>query len=218
MRRLLEIWDSTIGKKVVMAVTGLALVGFAIAHMLGNLQVFLGADVFNSYAHSLQSLGPVLWVARAGLFVAAVLHIVTSIQLTMRARAARPEGYAKMVPQVSTLASRSMRVGGVILAVFLVYHILHMTVGSLHPAFSRGGAYGNVVLGFRVWWVTLFYVVAMSFFGFHLYHGVWAGFRSLGIAKPEPMPLERTLALWVALLVWAGFIVVPIAVWLGLVS
>jgi len=218
MRLLLEFWDSTIGKKYVMAISGILLVLFAVAHMAGNLQVFLGADVFNAYARSLQSLGPLLWIARGGLLVLAVLHIVASLQLAARARAARPQGYAKKEPQISTFASRTMRVGGVVLAVFLVFHILHFTTGQLHPAFSKGGAYGNVVIGFHVWWVAVFYIVAMSVFGFHLYHGVWAAFRSLGVAKPTPVPMERKLALAVAVIVWAGFIAVPVGVMLGLVN
>lgn len=218
MRLLLQFWDSTIGKKWVMAVTGIGLVLFALGHMAGNLQVFLGADVFNSYAHKLQSLGPLLWIARIGLFVMAVLHIVSALQLTARARAARPQDYAVRTPQVSTWASRTMRVGGIILALFLIYHILHFTTGTLHPAFSRGGAYGNVVLGFERVWVAIFYIVAMSFFGLHLYHGVWAAFRTLGVAKPNPMPLERKLALGLAVITWAGFIAVPIGVLLGLVD
>src|SRR5690606_21139935 len=116
-------------------------------HMAGNLQVFLGAEVFNDYAHKLKSLGPLLWIARIGLLVAAVLHIISAVQLTARARSARPVDYAKREPQVSTLASRTMRVGGVILAAFLIFHILHFTTGQLHPAFSKTGAYGNVVIG-----------------------------------------------------------------------
>lgn len=218
MRLLLQFWDSTIGKKWVMAVTGIGLVLFAFAHMAGNLQVFLGADVFNDYAHKLQSLGPLLWIARAGLFAMAVLHIIAALQLTARARAARPQGYAKHEPQISTFASRTMRVGGIVLAVFLIFHILHFTTGQLHPAFSKGGAYGNVVLGFRVWWVAVFYIVAMSIFGFHLYHGVWSGFRTLGVAKPNPEPMKRKLALVAAVVIWAGFIVVPIGVMLGIVN
>ncbi len=218
MRLLLQFWDSTIGKKWVMAVTGIGLVLFALGHMAGNLQVFLGADVFNSYAHKLQSLGPLLWIARIGLFVMAVLHIISALQLTARARAARPQDYAVRTSQVSTWASRTMRVGGIILALFLIYHILHFTTGTLHPAFSRGGAYGNVVLGFERVWVAVFYIVAMSFFGLHLYHGVWAAFRTLGVAKPNPMPLERKLALGLAVITWAGFIAVPIGVLLGLVD
>lgn len=218
MAALLQFWNSTIGKKWVMAITGIGLVGFTLAHMAGNLQVFLGATAFDDYAHKLQSLGPLLWVARIGLFVMAVLHITSAIQLTAIAKAARPADYVKRESQISTLASKTMRIGGIVLAVFIVFHILHFTTGQLHPAFSKGGAYGNVVLGFKVWWVTLFYLVAMSFLGLHLYHGVWAGFRTLGVAKPNPMPMERKLALGVAIIVWAGFIIVPIAVALGIVD
>lgn len=218
MQWVLGFWDSTIGKKVVMAVTGIALVGFTLAHMLGNLQVFLGADAFNNYAHSLQALGPLLWVARIGLLVMAVLHIISAVQLTLRARAARPHDYAKRESQISTLASRTMRIGGIILAAFIIYHIQHFTIGNLHPAFARGQAYGNVVLGFRSPVVGVFYIVAMSFLGLHLFHGVWAGFRTLGLSKPSAAPMERTLALGIALIVWAGFVAVPIGVLLGLVN
>lgn len=218
MRLLLQFWDSTIGKKYVMAVTGVGLVLFAFLHMAGNLQVFMGADVFNDYAHKLQSLGPLLWIARAGLFAMAVLHIISAVQLTARARAARPVGYVKRESQIATLASRTMRVGGVLLAVFLVFHILHFTTGQLHPAFSKGGAYGNVVLGFENVWVAIFYIVAMTFFGLHLYHGVWAGARTLGATKPNPNPMERKLALGLAIIVWAGFIAVPLGVLFGLVD
>jgi succinate dehydrogenase / fumarate reductase cytochrome b subunit len=201
-----------------MAVTGVGLVLFAVGHMAGNLQVFMGAQVFNDYAHKLQSLGPLLWMARAGLFVMAVLHIISAVQLTARARAARPVDYVKRESQIATLASRSMRVGGVLLALFLVFHILHFTTGALHPAFSKGGAYGNVVIGFENFWVAVFYIVAMTFFGLHLYHGVWAGVRTLGVAKPNPNPMERKLALGLAIIVWAGFIAVPIGVLLGIVD
>ncbi len=218
MAALLQFWSSTIGKKWVMAITGIGLVGFTLAHMAGNLQVFLGATAFNDYAHKLQSLGPLLWVARIGLFTMAALHIISAIQLTAIAKAARPADYVKRESQISTLASKTMRVGGIVVAAFIVFHILHFTTGQLHPAFSKGGAYGNVVLGFKVWWVVVFYVVAMSFLGLHLYHGVWSGFRTLGVAKANPMPMERKLALGVAVIVWAGFIIVPIAVALGIVD
>lgn len=218
MRWLLDLWRSTIGKKVVMAVTGLLLVLFVIGHMLGNLQVFLGADSFNQYAAFLQGLGELLWLARGGLFVAAVLHIISAYQLTRINWAARPDGYAKPAHQVATLASRMMRWGGVFLALFIVYHIGHMTTGSFHPAFSAHGAYGNVVLGFRAWWVVLIYVIAMVFLGLHLFHGAWSGVRTLGLAKPSPAPMHREIALWMAVGVWAGFTIVPLAVFLGFVN
>lgn len=213
---LRKFWASTIGKKVVMAVTGLILVAFVIGHMLGNLQMFLGADAMNRYAAFLKSTGELLWVARGGLFIAAVLHIISAFQLTMINRAARPIGYARTEPAVSTLASRTMRVGGVVLAVFIVFHLLHFTTGTLHPMFSHTGVYGNVIVGFQSPWVVALYVIAMAFLGLHLFHGVWSGFRTLGVAKPSPMPLQRKLALGVAIVVWAGFTVIPVAVLLGI--
>jgi succinate dehydrogenase / fumarate reductase cytochrome b subunit len=218
MSWLRKFWDSTVGKKAVMAVTGLVLVAFVVGHMLGNLQMFLGADAMNRYAAFLKSTGELLWVVRAGLFTAAVLHIVSAYQLTMIARAARPTDYAKRQSQVSTIASRTMRVGGVILVAFLIYHLGHFTTGTFHPAFSPTGVYGNVIIGFRVWWVALFYVVAMVFVGLHLFHGAWSGFRTLGLAKDSPSPIHRTFALWVALIVWAGFTAIPVAVVLGILN
>lgn len=218
MSWLAKFWDSTIGKKIVMGVTGLMLVGFVVAHMAGNLQMFLGADSMNRYAAFLKSTGELLWVARAGLLVAAVLHIVAAYQLTMLNRAARPVGYAKREPQVSTIASRTLRIGGVILAAFIIYHIGHFTIGTFHPAFSHTGVYGNVILGFRSPVVVFFYVIAMTALAMHLYHGVWAGVRTLGLAKPQPAPLERKLALAVAFIVWAGFTSIPVAVMLGILN
>ncbi len=214
MSALRRFWASTIGKKVVMAVTGLLLVIFVIGHMLGNLQMFVGAEAMNRYAALLKSTGELLWVARAGLLIAAVLHIISAVQLTMINRAARPDDYAKREPAVSTMASRTMRVGGVVLAAFIVFHIGHFTVGTFHPAFSHTGVYGNVILGFRSPWVVLFYVIAMAFLGLHLFHGAWSGVRTLGLAKPSPDPLHRKVALWIAIAVWAGFTVIPVAVFL----
>ena len=218
MSWLLKFWGSTVGKKVVMAVTGIMLVGFVFAHMLGNLQMFRSADAMNDYAAFLKSTGELLWVARAGLVAAAVLHIVSAVQLTLINRAARPTEYAKREPQVSTLASRTLRVGGVILAVFIVYHLGHFTFGTFHPAFSHTGVYGNVIIGFQSPWVVLFYVVAMAALGMHLFHGVWAGFRTLGLQKRSASPIQRSAALWVAIIVWAGFTAIPVAVLLGILN
>lgn len=216
MSWLRAFWDSTVGKKAVMAVTGILLVGFVIAHMLGNLQMFIGAEAMNRYAAFLKSTGELLWVARAALLGAAVLHITAAYQLTMINRAARPEGYAKVVPAASTLASRTMRYGGVLLLAFLVFHIGHFTTGTFHPAFSHTMVYGNVILGFRSPVVSLFYLAAMAALGLHLYHGAWAGFRTLGLSKRSPNPRERRIAQAIALVVWAGFSSIPVAVWLGI--
>lgn len=218
MSWLLKFWGSTVGKKVVMAVTGIILVGFVIGHMLGNLQMFLGSDAMNRYAAFLKSTGELLWVVRGGLLAAAVLHIISAYQLTMINRAARPTDYAKREPQISTLASRTMRLGGVILAAFIIYHLGHFTTGTFHPAFSHTGVYGNVIIGFRTWWVVLFYVVAMAALGLHLFHGFWAGFRTLGLQKRSASPIQRSAALWVAIIVWAGFTAIPVAVLLGILN
>lgn len=218
MSAVRRFWASTIGKKVVMAVTGIILVTFVIGHMLGNLQMFLGAEAMNRYAAFLKSTGELLWIARAGLLVALVLHVIAAVQLTLINRAARPTDYAKREPAVSTIASRTLRWGGAFLAVFIVIHLLHFTTGTLHPAFSHTGVYGNVILGFRSGWVVLFYVTAMAFLGLHLFHGAWSGFRTLGLSKPSAQPLHRRIAFVIALVVWAGFTVIPLAVFLEILN
>ncbi len=213
---LLRFWDSSVGKKVVMGATGLILVAFVILHMAGNLQFFSGSERFNAYSHLLQvDLIELTWLMRITLLGAVVLHITAAYQLTMRNRAARPAGYVKREPQVSTYAARTMRWGGVYLLLFIPYHILHFTTGTLHPAFVRRAAYGNVVIGFQVMWVALFYLGAMAFLGLHLYHGAWAMFRTLGIARPSNDPLHRRLALAIAIIVPAGFSLLPLSVMLG---
>jgi succinate dehydrogenase / fumarate reductase cytochrome b subunit len=218
MDRLGRFWKSSVGKKVVMGATGLILVGFVIVHMAGNLQFFAGAERFNGYSHLLQhDLIELTWLLRLALLAAVVLHVLAAYQLTRRSWAARPESYAKREAQVSTYAARTMRWGGVYLLVFIPYHILHFTTGTVHPAFSRDGAYGNVVIGFQVAWVGFFYLGAMAILGLHLYHGAWASFRSLGAARPSADPLHRRLALAIALVVPAGFSLLPLSVMLGLV-
>jgi succinate dehydrogenase / fumarate reductase cytochrome b subunit len=215
---LLRFWDSSVGKKVVMGATGIILVAFVILHMAGNLQFFAGSERFNAYSHLLQvDLIELTWLMRITLLVSVVLHITAAYQLTMRNRAARPAGYVKREPQVSTYAARTMRWGGVYLLLFIPYHILHFTTGTLHPAFVRGQAYDNVVIGFQATWVALFYLGAMAFLGLHLYHGAWAMFRTLGIARPSNDPLHRRLALAIAIIVPAGFSLLPLSVMLGFV-
>jgi succinate dehydrogenase / fumarate reductase cytochrome b subunit len=221
MIRLRELWASSVGKKAVMAVTGLIGVLFVIGHMIGNLQVFQGAERLNAYGALLHGpLNELLWLIRVVLVLAVILHIVAAVQLTLRDRAARPVGYARRVPQVSTLASRTMRWGGALLLVFIVVHILHFTTGTIRPAgtFVPGDVYANLVAGFRVPWVVALYVVSMLALGLHLYHGAWSSLRSLGASPASPHPMKRRLALVVAVLVSAGFALVPVAVaagWVG---
>lgn len=221
MNRLQALWDSSVGKKAVMAMTGLIGVLFVIGHMVGNLQVFQGAERLNAYGRLLHGpLNELLWLARVVLTLAVLLHVLAAYQLTRRDRAARPLGYARRVPQVSTLASRTMRWGGVVLLVFLVVHILHFTTGTIRPTgvFIAGDVYANVVSGFRIPWVTGFYVVSMLALGLHLYHGAWSSFRSLGAAQASPDPLRRRLALAIAVIVSVGFALVPVAVFAGVVG
>ena len=224
---LLTLYRSTIGKKVIMAVTGVLLVAFVLGHMAGNLQVFIGPARMNGYAAFLKSTGELLWLVRIGLFVAVLLHILMAWQLTRIKRRARPVAYEIQTPQVSTVASRTMRWGGVLILVFIVFHILHFTTGTvfpmaslpdaLYPAYSRTDVYGNVISAFHVPWVVAFYVVAMLFLMLHLFHGAWSSVRTLGLAKPSHHPLHRRVATVIALVVWLGFTAVPVAVFLGVI-
>jgi len=223
---LLRFYRSTIGKKIIMAVSGLIGVGYLILHIAGNLKAFDGPESLNSYAHFLH--GPaaeITWVVRVILLAAVILHVLMAWQLTQLAKAARPVAYRQRQAQVSTWASRTMRWGGVFLLVFIVFHILHFTLGKIDPGGAFGlidgsggrDVYGNVVASFHVWWVTLFYLAAMVFVGLHLYHGAWSSVRTLGYAKPSGNPLKRRVALVVAVAIWLGFTLVPLGVLVGLI-
>lgn len=216
MTKLLGFWRSAVGKKVVMGATGLVMIGFVVVHMLGNLQAFLGPETLNAYGALLHGpLHEVTLVLRGVLLLAVVLHIVAAVQLTLLDRAARPVGYARKVPQAATPASRTLRLGGVLLLVFIVYHLLHFTTGQAHPEFIPGDVYHNLVSGLSRPLVALFYLVSMLALGLHLYHGAWASLRSLGAAQPAPNPLHRPVARVLAVLTWLGFTIVPVAVLLG---
>jgi succinate dehydrogenase / fumarate reductase, cytochrome b subunit len=218
MSRLRLLWESSVGKKSIMAVTGLIWVAYLLTHVLANLLIFQGPVKINAYSAFLHGTGGALWAARLVLIAALVLHVVAAVQLAARRQDARPAGYAAgRVHQVSTWASRSIRWGGALILVFLVYHILHFTVGTAHPDFIEGDPYHNVAAGFRTLPVVAIYLIAMVAVGLHLYHGVWSSGRSLGMSPPSPQPLRRSAALVLALLVWLGFTVIPIAVYAGVV-
>jgi succinate dehydrogenase / fumarate reductase cytochrome b subunit len=213
-------YRSTVGKKTVMAVTGLIGVGFVIGHMLGNLQFYLGPDVLNEYAAALRRNPGLLLVARAALLAAVIAHVVAAAQLTVQNSQARPEGYRTWTPRKSTYASRTMKYSGPILALFIVYHLLHLTFGAVHPNFKHGpgnvpDTYHNVVAGFSSIPVSLSYIVAMAFLGFHMSHGIWSMFQSIGWNHPRYTPLVRKLSTIVAILIVLGNISIPIAVLLG---
>jgi succinate dehydrogenase / fumarate reductase, cytochrome b subunit len=219
MNRLGALWQSSVGKKAVMAVTGLVLVVYLISHVLANLLVFGGPDRINRYAALLHGTGAALWGARLVLLAAAALHILAAVQLTMRSRVARPRPYAGgREPQVSTLAGRTIRWGGALILIFLVYHILHFTTGDAHPDFVDLNPYHNVTTGFRNPWVAAFYLIAMMAVGLHLYHGLWSSGRSLGLSEPSPRPFRRPLALMLAGFIGLGFTAIVVAGFLGMIG
>jgi succinate dehydrogenase / fumarate reductase, cytochrome b subunit len=206
---------SSIGKKVVMAVTGFALFGFVVAHMLGNLQVYLGPAALNDYAEALRHYPALLWAARIGLLVAAALHVWAAYSLTMMNRAARPEDYRAKEHRESTYASRTMRWSGVFLLLFVVYHLMHMTWGNAHPDFIPGDVYHNFIVGFRPVLVSVVYVVAMLALGLHLYHGVWSSLQTLGLSHPRYNHLRHAFATLITAVVVVGNISMPVAVLAG---
>jgi succinate dehydrogenase / fumarate reductase cytochrome b subunit len=218
MNRLAVFWQSSVGKKAVMAVTGLILVAYLITHVLANLLVFSGPERINHYAQLLHSSGAALWGARLILLAALILHIVAATQLAIRSRAARPEPYAGgRDPQVSTFAARTIRWGGALIFLFLIYHILHFTTGTAHSDFVELNPHHNVTTGFHNPLVAAVYLLAMAAVGLHLFHGVWSSGRSLGLSQPSPRPLQRRVALGLAVFVWLGFTAIVIAGFLGLI-
>lgn len=216
--RLLSFWDTTLGKKVVMAVTGFILFGFVLAHMLGNLQIFLGPEALNGYALQLREHPVLLWFARLLLLVAVALHMAAAIQLARLRAAARPVSYEHHAYTVSTFSSRHMLLSGAMIAAFVVYHLLHFTWGTVHPQFQHLRPYENVVAGFRSTPVAAAYIVAMVLLGIHLHHGMWSIFQTLGLSHPRYTPWFKRFAAAMATVITLGFISVPLAVLAGVVS
>ncbi len=204
-----------------MAVTGLALVAFLFVHMLGNLKVFLGAAALNDYAAWLRTIGEpalpygvFLWIMRVGLIVAVVLHITAAAQLSTRDRRARPVRYAHGQRARASFATSTMRWGGATLALYVVWHILDLTVGVANRDFVDGDPYHNIRADFGVWWVNAIYIVALLMLGLHLNHGFWSAARTLGVAGDA----VRTIGTVVAVVITGGFLAVPIGVMTGLVA
>jgi len=217
---------SNLGMKMVMAITGFLLFGFVLTHMAGNLKMYQGPEKFNAYAEGLRELGaPVfghgqfLWVARLVLLAAIGLHIRGAWSTARKSRGARPKRYERWQPVQLTYAERTMRYGGVIILFFVLYHLAHLTFGWgwAHPDFVPGDVYHNVVAGFGVWWVSLFYLVAQVFLGFHLYHGLWSLFQSLGISVRDGSDWRRAFAGLFATVVVVGNVSFPLAVLTGIV-
>jgi succinate dehydrogenase / fumarate reductase cytochrome b subunit len=210
-------WDSTIGKKAVMAVTGVVLAGFVAGHLLGNLQIFLGPDRFNGYAHALKSLPELLWAVRITLIVSVVAHIWSSIQLAVVKSEARPIDYVRRKSIVSSYASRTMYMSGPIIAAFVIYHLMQFTFGVGGTPYMESDPYGNVINGFRVPAVSLFYILAMLLLCLHLRHGLSSIVQTLGLTHPRYTPQLKALAVIIATLIFFGFVSIPVAVMAGLI-
>jgi len=213
LSRAVRFYQASIGKKFVMAVTGFLLYGFVILHLIGNLQVYLGPEKLNAYGRALREMGALLWVARAALLAAVIAHIVAAFQLWRVNRAARPVRYRSLVAVESSYASRTMLWSGPVIAVFIVYHLMHFTFGNAHPDFRHDlDVYRNVVTGFRQAPAALFYMFTMLLVGLHLNHGVWSMFQSVGVSHPRYTPWLKRLARFSALFIVVGNISIPFAV------
>jgi succinate dehydrogenase / fumarate reductase cytochrome b subunit len=220
-----SLWRSTIGKKYVMALTGLIWFGYLIVHLWGNLKIYAGPRFLNDYGDFLRTVGEpvfgfsqVLWLARIVLIPAFVLHIWGAVELTNRDRASRPQRYSVRKNLESTVASRTMIWGGLFILLFVIYHVLDFTFGTFNPNFVEGDIYHNVVASFRVWPVALFYILAMLAVGMHLFHGVWSLFQTLGWNSARTTRVIRNFATFSALVLTAGNISIPVAVLIGVVK
>lgn len=214
-------WKSTNGKKIVMAVTGCILILFVIGHLLGNLLIYAGPARFNAYASFLHFDETLLWIISLLLLLAVLLHIDAAVQLALRNRKARPVGYSRKEAIRSSYASRTMYWSGPIVLAFIIFHLLEFTAGCIHPGsrFIPGDPYHNVVAGFSVWWISVWYIIALVLLGLHLRHGLWSMLQSFGLphSRARELVLKR-LALWIAVILMAGYISIPISVLTGLIK
>ena len=223
MQRITTFYDTSIGKKLVVAVTGLIMYGFIIGHMLGNLKAFGGASALDQYAEMLREIGAsflgnttFLWFARVVLIVAVVAHVVTIIQLAKRNRASRPTRAVRR-RNASTLAATWMAISGTLILVFIVVHLAQFTFGwiDIHKpgteGFEAGAVYSNIWGAFNVWWVALFYVVMMAMVCMHVYHGAWSMCQTLGVDAPPRNQMIRGGAASIAIILFIGFCSVPVA-------
>lgn len=222
---LMRIWQSSLGKKYIMAVTGLGLFGFVIIHMLGNLQVFIGPDAINSYAATLKSNPLILWGARLSLLAIVSLHIVSALQLSKINRQARPVAYANSKPVASSFANRTILISGLIILAFIIFHLAHYTVGVVDPALlrledaqGRHDVYRMVITGFSNPAISIFYIVSMGLLLLHLSHGVSSLFQSLGLRSKKTFNVFDKFAKGAALILFAGNCAIPLAILAGVIK
>ena len=232
MNLITQIWRSSLGKKYVMAVTGCVLFLFVIGHLLGNLQVFGPPELINTYAHFLQSKPSLVWGARLGLLACVTLHIAAAVTLAALNKKARPEGYAGGSAYGSSAQSRYMLVSGLVILAFVVYHLAHFT--ALLPGINGRGdfrklttilhgetvpdVYAMMILGFQVWWVALFYLVAQGLLFMHLGHGLAAMFQSLGFRNHVWWPRVECFAKTASIAIFAGYALIPASIFMRVVG
>jgi len=230
---LRHLFCSSLGKKYIMAISGFALFAFVVAHMAGNLQIFLGPEVINRYGHFLQENVELLWPARIVLLTLVVLHIWSACKLTIENRAARPVAYAEWNPTTASYASRTMMISGLIIAAFIIYHLLHYAAMvqavnltgknfAAKPEFfdekGRHDVYRMMVVGFQQPIVSLFYIIAIGLLCTHLRHGVSSMWQSLGWKKKSYAPFLNGFAFWAALLIFFGYVSIPISILTGVIK
>jgi len=227
----MSFYQTSVGKKVVMAVTGFIFFGFVVVHMLGNLQIFLGPEKLNTYAAFLQGLGSLLWVFRSVIIISVIWHIWSATEVTLQSWAARPEGYTVSRYRETTYAARTLRIGGPAIGLFIIYHLLHLTTGHLHtngPGFEATftlangetvvNVYNNIIYGFQIWWISAVYIATMSLVSLHFYHGLWSMLQTIGVNHPKWNKYRRAFALLFALFVAGAGISIPAAVLLGVLQ
>ena len=225
IHRAVRFYEAPIGKKAVMAITGVMLVGYVFAHLLGNLQIYSSdAEQINRYAGFLHNPAnaAALWAARSVLLLAVALHIIAATQLWLQNRAARPIGYVKKADLPASYAARTMIWSGPIVGAFVIFHVLHLTAGKVLELRELGpnmpDVRYNVITGFSNPWISGFYILAMILLCLHLYHGMWSMFQSLGISHPRYTPIVKKAAAVLAIAVAVGNCSIPIAVLTGLLT
>jgi succinate dehydrogenase / fumarate reductase cytochrome b subunit len=222
MQTALPFLRTTIGKKALMAVTGLILFGFVIGHMVGNLQIYLGAEKLDGYAEKLQSLGPLLWLVRSVLLTALLIHLWAMFSLYGQSWSARDTRYQVKRNSVTSYAATTMWLSGPMILLFVLYHLAHFTFPGIAMGeyeHVQGAVFANVVSGFSVPWVSALYVAAQAILGLHLYHGAWSLMQTLGLdAHPKHDPRRRLIARLIAMVIVVGNVSIPVAVMTGYIQ
>ena len=217
LSRTASLYQSVIGKKIIMAVTGVVLFAFVLGHMIGNLQIYAGPAKLNHYAEALRAIPALLWGVRAVMLTATVLHILMAVQLTLLKWDARPVAYVKKAAIATTYAARTMIWSGPILGAFIIYHLLQLTFGTFNPSFEHTTVYEHVVTGFQNPVISFFYLLSMVMLCLHLYHGLWSMFQTVGVSHPRYTPWLKRFSALFALVICAGNCSIPLAVLTGLV-